>query len=226
MLSFRSSLCVALPLLLCCGGDEGDDNNGQNNRDSGPAIDSAVQADGPTADAPPVTACANDLGTVADGSSATENDSNIVISEIDPGEFIEVYNASDATVQLGATGYAWCNNRSYPTFAGLTIEIPAGGRRTIPWPGGTGVEAGGDVSIYSQPVFNGGQLNILDYVCWGDPTLGGVTRRLDAEGVDKWVGDCAQTIPAGGSLQRLPNVDGTDAADYAALNPPAPENCD
>jgi len=222
----RSSLILifATTLLLACGGD--DDDNGQGTPDAAGNVDAAGNPDAPMIDAAPLGACPDDLLTQADGSDANETNSNVVISEVDPGESIELYNAGNETVMLSATGYFWCNNRSYPSFASLNVEITAGGKRTIPWPGGGGGEAGGDVSIYSQAGFNGGQANILDYVCWGDAAAGGATRLVDATNVGKWNNACAPAIPAGGSLARLGNQDGTEAEDYEILATPTPENCE
>jgi hypothetical protein len=182
----------------------------------------------PAFDAEPLPACGEDLAPVSpDGSNAENTDPNIVISEIDPGTFIEVYNSGTGDVLLSATGYSWCNNRSYPRFTSHNIVVKPGGRRVINWPGGGGQETGGDVSIYSTASFSNGAKQ-LSYVCWGNPSNGGSTRKVEAESTasEKWNGACASAIPAGGSLARLPNTEGRSASDFETLTTPTPENCE
>jgi len=215
-------LALTTSLVLACGDDDGNADTPDASANAADADPSAADAM-PGPDAEPLPACAEDLGTQDDGSSATVTDPNIVVSEVDPGEFIEVYNAGDETVALNATGYFWCNKLSYHAFASHNITIKSGGRRTIPWPGGGGTDSGGDVSIYLMGQFTGGANNIMDYVCWGNP--GGSSRLSDAEGVEKWNGNCVDAIPAGGTLVRRQNRAGAQASDYEVQNTPDPEDC-
>jgi hypothetical protein len=223
----RAFLVMALlGLVFACSGDDGSDGGDNPDASNGPLPDADPDAPDavPLPDAEPLPACAEDLGTQDDGSSANETNPNIVISEVDPGEFIELYNAGSGTVMLSATGYRWCNNRNYSTgFTAHNFTIPAGGRRVIEWPGGNGSETNGDVSIYANGSFTIGS-SILDYVCWGN--AGSPNRNSEANLVGKWSGNCADSIPAGGSLVRRANREGIQASDYETQNTPDPEDCD
>lgn len=223
----------------CGGGDDGGD-------DDAPAADASVGGPDapvtPTADAMPgapdampgmfdagpdamPTACADALAPIDDDTDLPAGGiPDVIISEVRPGAFVEVYNTTGAAIDLSTppqSGYYWCNRPFYGA-VNTAVTVPARSYAQLPWPGGTSSEASGEYVLYKNSSFGTG-LNILDYVCWG--ALPGVNRNTEATGVDKWSGACAAAIPSGGSLARKLGVAGTSAADYETLATPTPMTC-
>ncbi len=146
----------------------------------------------------------------------------LIISAIDPGESIELFNDGESAVDLSISAGDLCSPFTYvalSTLAPGTIIGP-GEYATMPWPGAfPDTETGGQIILYNIAA---GHLpeNIGDFVCWGGGTAG---RKAQAEGAGKWSGDCAVALTAGKTIRRLEGTDGTTLASY---NPAAePQNC-
>lgn len=166
------------------------------------------------------TMCPPRLDPIDDGSSAARR--ALLISEIDPGDYIELYNDTDAAIDLAAGTYQLCSPFSYFALAGSGVTVPARGFATIAWPAGfTDTDAGGEVILYTEPLF-GNPGSIMDFVCWG--TNPHSSRKLEAESGNKWMGPCAAAI-TGMAIHRLPMTDGLDAGDYDVTSPPSRANC-
>lgn len=157
--------------------------------------------------------CAVPLNPVNDGTGRPIGGiPNIIISEINPNNFIEVFNSTNNATNLSAVAYQWCSPFQYRAVA-VAIVVPAGGYAELPWPTITNApDSGGQIILYTDSIgIFSDATKMLDFVCWGTGTGG---RKFMAEDVNigKWSGDCVAAIPAGGSLSRKPNTTGTSAA--------------
>lgn len=197
-------------------------------------IDAAeINEDAPPVDATPIdaeepdaaTSCADSLAPTDDMSTGAPQ--TLVISEINPGEYIEVYNDTDAAIDLDNVAFQLCAQPAYIAVsaagvgAGITVE--AGSYAQLGWPSNFGgvVDGSGEVALYANSDFADGA-NIMDFVCWGTATA--QTRKDEAEGVGKWTGACA-AAPTMGAVHRLVATDGVDAADYDVTAAPSPMTC-
>lgn len=142
----------------------------------------------------------------------------VVISEINPGDYIELFNTTGS--DFNTTGYWFCSPFTY-TQVGAVI-VPAGGYATIAWPGAfSDSDAGGEIQLYKSGLF-GTSTEILDFVCWGLNPHG--TRVSQANAVGKWSGPCAAAL-TNGAIHRIVGTAGTSAADYDVNAAPSPSNC-
>ena len=193
------------------------------------AMTDAEPIDAMLIDAEPIDAlvCPPALNPAADGSSGAPQ--TLVISEINPGDYIELYNNTASPIDLDLVAFQFCSPFDYAALAtvGAGVTVPAGGYATVPWPSNfTDVDSGGEVILYADSSFtNGG--SIMDFVCWG--TNPHDSRKALAESMDanKWAdgAPCVSGSLTMGALHRLVGTDGVDAADYSAALPPSPSNC-
>ncbi|HTM22231.1 MAG TPA: hypothetical protein VL172_17045 [Kofleriaceae bacterium] len=196
-----------------------------------PPADAGVDADPNQADASPPDAfvCSDDLAPASDGSTAALR--ALVISEVNPGDYIELYNNTASAIALGSNNYQFCNPFNYCDLSSLAagVTVPAHGYATVPWPSaGSGcfanfsgvTDAGGEFILYVTGATHSAT-DIMDYVCWGTNSS---FRKSQAEGVGKWSGACAGAI-TGGSLHRIIGSTGVTAASYNLSDPPTPMNC-
>jgi len=149
----------------------------------------------------------------------------IVISEIDPGAFIEVYNTTSSPIALGTTPYQLCSPFVYAALAtvGAGVTVPALGFASLPWPAGfADTEAGGEVSLYSSAAYATPSA-VMSFVCWGTNPHG--SRKATAESGGRWSGACAGAITAGRTITRLPANDGTLASHWSPTAVPTPGPC-
>lgn len=144
---------------------------------------------------------------------------DLIIAEINPGDFIRVYNTTDAELDLTNVAYQWCAPFRYSPVAS-SVVVPAHGFATLNWPGNffTTTDADGEIILYMDDVgFFNDPTRHLDYVCWGPGAKG---RKTQTESVGKWSGDCAGSIPAGGTIARKVLTTGTTSDSYE-LRPPS-----
>ena len=151
-------------------------------------------------------ACSASLNVLDDGSGAngTVGLPDLVMSEISPGNYIEVFNTTLAAIPLNAAPHWLCSPFAYAQLATLapTTTVPAGGFATIPWPTSfTDVDAGGEVLLYASAAFND-NTQILDFSCWGvNPPR---HAQSQAEAVGKWLGGMQRgAVVFGDSSQRI-----------------------
>lgn len=142
----------------------------------------------------------------------------LVISEVNPGQYIEFFNTTGADIIFPSV-YFLCSHFVYAQVAGT---VPAGGYATVLWPASftTAVDASGEMMLYDSSLF-GTSTDILDYIIWGNPAI---TRKTQATAVGKWIGANAPSI-TGGAIHRLIGVKGNVATEYDAAAAPSPENC-
>jgi hypothetical protein len=150
-----------------------------------------------------------------------------VISEINPGEYIELYNNTGSDITLSGSSYQFCSPFSYAGLGspgvGAGIVVPARGYAMVGWPGFSDTDAGGEVMLYASAAFDSPGA-IMDFVCWGVNPHG--SRKLTAEAAGKW-DDLAPCAPAitGGAIHRRVMTAGNNAASYDTASPPSPAMC-
>jgi hypothetical protein len=171
-------------------------------------------------------ACAADLIPLDDGSGSNGAVGlpTLVMSEIDPGGYIELFNTTNNPIALGASTQWLCSPFAYEQLSTLapSVTVPAHGYAVIPWPAsftGPG-DAGGEVILYSSSSF-GTSTHILDFVCWGTYTN---SRKGQAESVGKWAGACDSAL-ANGSIHRNIATTGTTASHYNTALAKSPMTC-
>ncbi len=147
---------------------------------------------------------------------------DLILSAIDPGEWIEVFNPGAAPYDFDASVGDLCSPFLYALFSSLGpgIVLDPGSYARLPWPVTfPDTETGGQIIIYNVAAGHT-QGNIADFVCWGSGDGG---RKGQAETVGKWIGDCAPAISPGMTIRRLVGTDGITAASYDTNAPP--QNC-
>jgi hypothetical protein len=165
--------------------------------------------------------CDPDLAPIDDGSGANGAVGlpSVVISEINPGDYIELFNTTAS--DFNTTGYWFCSPFIY-TQVGAVV-VPAGGYATIVWPGAFGdTDAGGEIQLFKTSSFNV-STDILDFVCWGINPHG--TRVAQANAVGKWDGGSCAPALVNGAIHRVVGSAGNSAADYDVTAAPSPSNC-
>ena len=142
----------------------------------------------------------------------------LVISEVNPGEYVELFNTTQSNITLPSI-YWLCSSFVYAQVAGV---VPAGGYATVPWPANFPhvTDANGEMMLYRSANF-AANADILDYIIWGNP---GITRKTQATTIGKWVGANATAI-TGGAIHRKIGVAGTQASDYDNTSAPSEMNC-
>lgn len=169
-----------------------------------------------------VSAQCLDLDPLDDGSGAfgAIGLPSLVISEVNPGQYVELFNTTGADIVLPGV-YFLCSHFVYAQMAGT---VPAGGYATVLWPASflTATDANGEMMLYDSGLFNV-STDILDYTIWGNPNPIG-TRKNQALAVGKWIGANAAAI-SGGAIHRRIGVKGNQASEYDPTAPPSPENC-
>jgi hypothetical protein len=223
---------VGLALCACDGGEEeidagmtdaGNPGTDAGRFDAGGDEDAGPQVDaGPRVDAGPITCTEPSLDPVADATGTPD----LIISEIDPGSFIEVFNTTSAPIALGAPStFQFCSPFTYQPLATLApgVVVAPGGYAQLPWPSAfDDTDAGGEIILFASSDF-GTNENIMDFVCWG--TNPHSSRMGQATAISKWSNACLGAITAGRSLQRVAATDGASAASYVTDATPTPETC-
>ena len=147
----------------------------------------------------------------------TQTPTPIVISQVDPGNFIEFFNPG--AVNFNTTGWWLCSPFSY---AALSVTVNAGSYKTVPWPAGFfDTDAGGEIMLYKSGNF-GVSTDIVDYVPWG---ASNAFRLGQAQAVGKWVGGTFPPALTNGSIHRITNTTGTGPSSYDVTLPSNPRNC-
>jgi hypothetical protein len=159
------------------------------------------------------------------GSNGTISLPALVMSEISPGNYIELFNTTGTAITLAGAPYWLCSPFAYVSLATLapSVTVPANGYATVTWPAGfTDTNAGGEVILYASASFNL-STEILDFVCWGTNPHG--SRKTQAESVGKWSVGCALALTSG-AIHRRASTTGTTLGDYDTVAGQDPENCD
>lgn len=153
----------------------------------------------------------------------------LIMSEIRPGESIEVYNTTAAAIDLSvAPKWYLCAFPLYLTGDISTLtdktSIPAGGSVKLTWPAGwldtdkvtpiPGV-AKGEMLLYTGGLLPNNNNNLKDYICWGTHTGGRKDKAnaVNAEDAKIWSGDCV-AAPTNGSIARKVGTNGESKDSY------------
>ncbi len=209
---FKTSAIMATLLLAlapACGDDDGGETADAMNNNTADAMNNN------NPDAMQVETCTTDL--------APTGDTDLVMSEISPGNYIELYNAGSTAVDLSTVSHQLCSPFAYAGLSNLAPEktIQPGGFATVPWPPNFSDNAAmGQVMLYVDSRFDNDS-SIIDFVCWGSH---GPARQPQAEAVGEWSGGCAPAL-TNGSIHRNMASAGTTASDYDSTAAGSPVNC-
>ncbi|MBN4059273.1 hypothetical protein JYT22_01315, partial [Endomicrobium sp. AH-315-J14] len=171
--------------------------------------------------------CGPLMNPISDGGNADNPLAPIIMSEISPGNFIELYNSTNNDIVLNNTVSVFCSPFSYVdlSMAGAGVTVPANGYATIPFPAmftaNGDKDSGGEIILYKSGMF-GMSKDVDDFVCWGVNPHG--SRKATAEASGKWVGNCAAAMQ-NSSIRRVPGSKGASAADYDATVQADASNC-
>lgn len=207
-------LTLPLTLTFACGADGDVAGTDASSIDAASGLDAAD----------PTACVAPDLDVQDDGT--TQGHESIVISEINPGDYVELFNRTDQPVDVAMlTDHQWCSFPSYRPVRDDAITIPGKGYATIPFPTSGQNDTDGELVLYATGSYMTGT-DVLDYVCWGNgETLRRGTAEGNPAGSNKWNGGCVASIPAGGSLHRIAGNNGKDVAHYEVTANNTPETC-
>ncbi len=211
--------------IVACGEDQAQTFDAATQVDATVVVDAMTAAlDAAALDAavPDAAPTCTDLTILDDGSITGIPD--LVVSELNPGDYIELHNTTALDIPLGTVTHQLCSPFSYTGLAALAanVTVPAGGFATVPWPAAfIDVDAGGEVILYSSAAF-GDSTAILDFMCWGDNPH--QSRKSQAESNGKWTGACAAAL-ANGAMHRITNTNGITAASYDTAGAADPTNC-
>lgn len=149
---------------------------------------------------------------------------DVIISEIAPGQGIELYNTTDRAIDLAMARLYLCASFVYTQAIGsgnppLTekTSIPPRGYLKVSWPSEFETVASamaGEMLLYRGSTVPTAS-NVMDYVCWGSFTGG--RKTMAAGGMVLYPGDCTPAM-ASGSLHRKAgtNGEGPDSYDHEA----------
>lgn len=236
---FILGLTLLTGLAFGCGDDDGPIGPGTDAgpRDSGTRDSGGGGTDsGPDEDGGPD----EDSGTPEDGGGVDSGgggecpdlmptgDEEVIIAKVDfASGTVELFNPGSSAVNVST--FQFCHRQATPAYrpAGMlgpaTVEAGSYATYTMPesW---FGSNTNGDFSIYRNGSFGSGE-NIVDYLCWGVPSMAGANRFTEADSADKWNGSCL-TGPTMGAITRLASTSGTAAASYDTTSGFEATTCD
>ncbi|HPH67428.1 MAG TPA: hypothetical protein PLF40_16845 [Kofleriaceae bacterium] len=163
------------------------------------------------------------LTPATDGSSRQD----LVISEIRPGTFIELYNNTAAPITFSTTTFGLQSDAMTYELNAEAGAIAAHAYKTITWPAvftASNNDQNGELGLFQNitaPTEYTVDANLIDYVCWGGNTP---AHLAFAQGATKWTGNCTDELAAS-SLKRLASKDGLTKDSYDATGAPDPRNC-
>ncbi|MBP9088786.1 MAG: hypothetical protein KBG15_21865 [Kofleriaceae bacterium] len=161
------------------------------------------------------------LSPTADGSGRQD----LVISELRPGTFIELYNNTVAAINLPTSTFGLQADTATYALSAEAGMIEAHSYKTITWPAAFTIsDSNGELGLFQNITLASDYTvaaNLVDYVCWGGNTPANVAF---AQGATKWTGTCTDELAAS-SLKRLASTDGLAKASYNVTGTPDPRNC-
>lgn len=145
---------------------------------------------------------------------------DIVISEVNPGNYIELYNRTASSVSLN--GWWFCSPFNYSPLGATSIG--AFSYKTYAWPAFfTDTDAGGEIMLYDSANFANSN-DIIDYVPWGASNGFRLGQVVLPGGNGKWSGAFPAAL-VNGAIHRITGTTGTTAASYDVTTAPSPMNC-
>jgi hypothetical protein len=175
--------------------------------------------------------CAANLNVQDDASSGGQSLPALVISEISPGNYIELFNTTNAAIDLSMNSYEFCSPFDYHSVANLammnlTTVAPAKGFYVLSWPMGfTDTTLGGEILLFADNMFANNN-KIMDFVCWGNNPHD--SRLSQALAVGKWDmnSSCVNAaVMAKGALHRKVGTTGITEANYDFASDPSGMSC-
>lgn len=150
---------------------------------------------------------------------------DLVISEIVPDEYIELYNTSfTESVDLASIDHVFVSGQFEADIATLSdASIPARGYTQLDWPAGLEMDsASGELMLYSNRD-NGFEtgLSMTDYVAWGE--VSEHSRIELARQFGFWEGPPDGTLDLA-AIQRIPGTIGNESHSYDNHRPSTPGN--
>lgn len=149
---------------------------------------------------------------------------DLLVSEVDPGDHVELYNPTPVPLALEGTHHHLATPRQSVGVAALggSIVVPAHGYALLPWPTEfTLTDQRGELILYRDREVDD-PTHMVDFACWGATSA--ASRKDQAEAVGKWAGSCAPAL-ADRAIHRLAFTKGTLAGDYDTTSPPSPQTC-
>jgi hypothetical protein len=155
----------------------------------------------------------------------------LVLSEVDVGDFVEVYNNTDTAIDLDEVAYELVAGLVHVPVAdaqvGAGITVPPRSYAALGWPAEIVLltDASGELLLYRDGTDLADPTRIMGFVCWGDP-LASDSRKADAETAGAW--SAAEPCPSAlgmGSIQREIGTDGHEGADFDTTAAPTPSTC-
>ena len=147
----------------------------------------------------------------------------LIISEIVPGEYVELYNSEYTEVDLDSADQFLVSGQHHVGVADLGSgeSIPARGYRKLPWPNDMSMSwESGELLIFRDNLSGFEDLTkIDDFVAWGDSPAD--TRIELAEKAGKWWGPPDGTLDLG-AIQRIPGTLGDEVHSYDNHRPSTP----
>jgi len=160
-----------------------------------------------------------DLAPRDDG---TDQSIGLVVSEVAPGDFVELFNFTSESIDLtGQEFHVESSAALVPleTLSGSSPMVPPLGYRVLAWPSSfVGSNAAGEIALSADSSLTATQ-SLVDFVCWGG---GGAlpSQKPRAEAAGKWIGPCAPPLAAG-AITRFVETLGVGASDYDATSSPS-----
>lgn len=205
-----------------------DDDAGTSDAAVDAAVDAAFDAapDGmPDADTTDAATCIS-LAPDDDGSGAARR--ALVLSEVNPGDYIEVFNDTAAPIDLDSVAYQLVAGAAAVdvSVAGAGVTVPPAGFAELDWPAALTdpVDAGGEVHLALDGTAEPDGSDVMDFVCWGTPAT--TTGKDLAELGGKWdaAAPCAGALTMG-AIHRAVSTIGTSAGSYDVDDAPSPTTC-
>lgn len=161
------------------------------------------------------------LTPTTDGSGRQD----LVISELRPGTFIELYNNTAAAINFPTSTFGLQAEAATYALSAEAGMIASHAYKTIAWPAAFAIsDMNGEMGLFQNIAMASDYTvaaNLVDYLCWGGNTPANLTF---AQGAMKWTASCTDELAAS-SIKRLVSTDGLAKASYDAAGTPDPRNC-
>lgn len=147
----------------------------------------------------------------------------LIISEIVPGEYVELYNSAYTEIDLSNVDQQLVSGRQHVGVAelGNGETIPARGYRQLPWPSTMSMSsASGELVLFRDSLSGFDDLTkIDDFMAWGDSSP---DSRIElAVMAGKWIGPPDGTLDLS-AIQRIPGTLGDEVHSYDNHRPSTP----
>ncbi len=146
----------------------------------------------------------------------------LIISEVSPGNHIELFNTTGDPIDLGTVAQQLSSAPIYLSVASLAGGQTVEGREfvTIAWPEAfSDTDAGGEIALFRGPAGSENATRIDDFLAWG---INPHDSHLSlAQSTGKWEGSSAPSLVRN-SISRIPQTVGNGSAAYDTTRPASP----